>query len=719
MFRRLLATTACAALLLRAAPAFANDEAPALEQPDLNPDYGPWGVALAELDQAANPGDDFFAFASGKWAARTAIPADRTRFGAFDVLIKKSVNDVEQLVAELVTANPAPGTTQRRIVDAYTAYFDTAAIDATGLAPAYPFLTDIYTAPDLARLAELFAQPGYPALVSAGVTVDSKNPEDYIVSIGFGGMGLPDRDYYLIDSQKNLEIRAAYKAHLALLLGQAGYADPATAAERVYDFEHKVAVLEWDQRMLRVPALTYNALTRADLLALAPGFPMEQLLAAGQFDDQQNFLARQLPPTEEEIAELGFGEEELAMIGGGLPAMMALLQGTDLATLKAWMAAHFLDNHAAVLTAELDAANFDFNSRILYGQEQQRPRSERAIAAVSGALGEQLGQLYVERHFPPEAKAQMDAMVGNLLLAMGEFVDDNDWMMEATRVEARAKLATFIPMIGHPDTFETYDGLDVRADDPLGNAMRASQWSMDDDRARLGQPVDKREWFILPQTVNAYYAPNFNQIVFPAAILQPPFFNLSADKAVNYGAIGAVIGHEIGHGFDDSGSRYDGTGALRDWWQAEDRAHYDAQADRLKALIEQYCPVEEADGKLCLKGDLSIGETMGDVVGLQMAYRAYRLSLGEEEAPVIDGLTGDQRFLLGYAQIWRGKMRPEALRQRVITARHPPEIFRVNNSVRHLDAWYAAFAVGPDDALYLPPEERVQIWQQAAAKPKP
>ena len=716
MLHTLLASTAAAALLLAASQAHAEDLGPeaAMEAqaPDMNFDFGPWGVALDELDPQVEPGNDFFAHVNGQWTTRTQIPSYAARFGNANALHEKSIDDIKALVTQLVAANPAPGTIERRIVDAYNAYADLAAIDATGLAPAYPFLAEIFTAPDLARLTELFAMPGYPALVSGGVTVDSKNPDNYIVSIGFGGMGLPDRDYYLVDSDKNLEIRAKYKEYLEFLLGKAGYADPRSAAASVYAFEHKVALLEWDRRLLRQDTLTYNSLTRAELLALAPDFPVARLLEAGGFADQEVFLASQIPPTEAELQEAGLSAQQAeTMIGEGLPGMMAMLTKADLPTLKAWMAARFLNDYASRLSSELDQASFDFNSRTLYGLEEQRDRSERGIAAVESQLGEQLGALYVERHFPPEAKASMNELVGNLLLAMGEFVDGNQWMTPETREEARAKLSTFITLIGYPDEFETYDGLEILSDDPLGNAVRATAWSNEDSRQDLGKKVDKSEWLMVPQTVNAYYAPNFNQIAFPAAFLQPPFFNLQADKAVNYGAIGSVIGHEIGHGFDDSGSRYDASGALRNWWQSEDRAYFDAQADKLKMLIEQYCPIEESDGTLCLKGDLAIGETLGDVVGLQMAYRAYRLSLGQHEAPVIDGMTGDQRFLLGFAQNWRSKMRPEYLRQQVLSGVHPPAEFRLNNAVRHLDAWYEAFGVGPEHALYLPPDERVQIWK--------
>ncbi len=720
MLRTLFVTTASAALMFATVPVKAQEmddavlgsEDAALEEADLSPDFGAWGIGLDEIDHTVSPGDDFFAYANGKWTARTAIPSHRSRFGAFDVLIEKSIKDVEELVAEIVATDPAPGTTERRIVDAYNSYLDTDAIDASGLAPAYPFLTQIFTAPDLERLTQLFGMPGYPALVAAGVTVDSKNPEEYIVSFGFGGMGLPDRDYYLVDSEKNLEIRDKYKAYLAFLLGEAGYGDPEAAAASVYEFERKVAQLEWDRRTLRISSLTYNSLSRDELLALSPDFPLQTLLETGGFADQTQFLAPQIPPTPDELEEAGLTPENAqSMIGGGLPGMMDMLNTADLPTIKAWMAAHFLDTYASRLTSELDEAAFDFNARTLYGSEEQRERSQRAIAVVESQLGEQLSTLYVERHFPPEAKQRMDMLVQNLLLAMGDFIESNDWMTQATVAEAQTKLGNFIPLIGYPDSFETYDGLEIRGDDPLGNAVRSTAWSMEDSRKDLGQRVDKTKWLMLPQTVNAYYAPVFNQVAFPAAILQPPFFNLEADEAVNYGAIGAVIGHEIGHGFDDQGSRYDGSGTLRDWWQPEDRGYYDAQADKLKALIEQYCPIETADETLCLKGDLSIGETMGDVIGLQMAYRAYQISLGGEEAPVLDGVTGDQRFLLGFAQVWRAKMRPEALRQRMLTAVHPPSEFRLNNAVRHLDAWYAAFDVGPEHALYLAPQDRVQIWE--------
>jgi len=707
MIRKLLVTSASVIGLAVAAPAFAQDDT-ATEAPTM--DFGTWGVDLTQLDASIDPGDDFNAYTNSKWINANEIPADRQRYGAFDMLHEKSVHDVEQLMNDLVASNPVPGTSARRIVDAYNAYVDMDAIDASGLVPAQPYLQDIFTAPDLASLARLFQQAGYPSLVAAGVSVDARNPTEHVVSLGFSGMGLPDRDYYLVDSESNTAIRDAYKDYLTFMLGQAGYQEPRGAAEAVYAFEHKVAELEWARQILRIPTLRYNELTPEELSELAGDFPIDALLEAGQFEGQARYLAPQLPPTQEEIEALGLTDEQLAMIGGGLPAMMNLLTETPLATIKAYMAAHFLSGNADVLSSELDNARFEFYDRTINGREQQQERWKRAISAVEGQLGEQLGALYVERYFPAESKARMDTLVRNLQRSMATALDQNDWMTDATIAEARAKLEGFVPMVGYPDKFETYEGLEISADDPLANRVSSTKWALLDALGELDEPVDPSEWGMLPQTVNAYYSPLTNRIVFPAAILQPPFFNAEADPAVNYGAIGAVIGHEIGHGYDDQGSQFDATGTLRNWWQDSDREGFEQFTARMGDLIEAYCPVDSPEGPVCLRAGQSMGETLGDVVGLQMAYRAYRLSLNGEEAPVIDGLTGDQRFFLGFAQVWRGMEREASLRNRVMTANHPPGEFRLNNAVRHLDAWYDAFEVGPDDELYLPPEERISIW---------
>ncbi|MBX7514232.1 M13 family metallopeptidase [Qipengyuania sp. GH38] len=704
MTKNFLAAGASAIALILGAPAMAEEAA----SPTM--DFGTWGVGTDLIDESVDPGDDFNAYVNGKWIAENEIPADRQRFGAFDMLREGSIHDVQTLVNDLVASNPQPGTAARRIVDAYSAYLDVEAIDASGLAPARPYLDTIFAAEDLASLVSLFGDPRYPGLVTAGVTIDARNPTDHAVGIGFDGMGLPDRDYYLVDSESNLKVREAYMDYLATMLGAAGYADPAAAAQAVYAFERKVAELEWARQVLRMPKLTYNELTPEDLTEMAGDFPIAALLEASQLGGQGRYLARQLPPTAEEIEELELTQEQLDMIGGGLPAMMQLLTETPLATLKAYMATRFLQNNAAVLSSELDDANFAFYGKTINGQEQQQERWKRAINAAEGALGEQLGALYVARYFPPESKARMDELVANLSRSMSLALDANEWMTPETIAEARTKLEGFVPMIGYPAEFETYDGLQIDPTDPLGNLMNARVWETEDARARLGTKVDPTEWGMFPQTVNAYYSPLTNRIVFPAAILQPPFFNAEADEAVNYGGIGAVIGHEIGHGYDDQGSQFDATGTLRNWWQDSDRKGFEEYTKRMAGFIEAYCPVDSAEGPVCLRGNQSMGETLGDVVGLQMAYRAYRLSLNGEEAPVIDGLTGDQRFFLGFAQIWRGMEREESLRNRVMTANHPPGEFRLNNAVRHLDAWYDAFDVSPQDDLYLPPEERIKIW---------
>ncbi|EAQ28722.1 metalloendopeptidase PepO [Erythrobacter sp. NAP1] len=688
----------------------AHEDASASESSAPTMDFGTWGVGLQTIDQNVDPGDDFNAYVNGKWIAANEIPADRQRYGAFDMLREGSINDVRELVNTLVASNPAEGTQARRIVNAYNAFMDVEAIDASGLAPAQPYLQEIFGAEDLEALTALFGKPGYPSLVSAGVTIDARNPTQYVVGIGFDGMGLPDRDYYLVDSESNLEIREKYKALLATVLGQAGYADPVAAAEAVYAFEAKVAEIEWARQIFRKPTLTYNELSPEDLAGYAGDFPIDTLLASAQLEGQPRFLAAQIPPTEEELKAAELTDEQRTMIGGGLPAMMKLLTETPLATLKAFMAAQFLGNNAAVLSSELDEAVFDFYGRTISGREEQQERWKRAISVVEGSLGEQLGALYVEKHFPETSKARMDELVANLGKAMNAALDDNQWMTAATIEQAREKLNGFVPMIGYPDEFETYDGLTIVADDPLANRMATAKWNDEDSRSRLGTEVDPTEWGMTPQTVNAYYSPLTNRIVFPAAILQPPFFNAEADPAVNYGGIGAVIGHEIGHGYDDQGSQFDATGTLRNWWQDEDREGFVKFTRAMGEFIEAYCPVEGSEGPECLRAGQSMGETLGDVVGLQMAYRAYKMSLNGEEAPVIDGLTGDQRFFLGYAQIWRGMEREESLRNRVMTANHPPGEFRLNNAVRHTDAWYEAFNVSEDDELYLPPEKRVKIW---------
>ena len=705
MFKTLLVTGASALAFSLSAPAAAQDAA---ETPLPEMNFGEWGFDPGAIDTNVDPGDDFNAYANGKWVRENPIPPEFSRFGAFNILGEKSTSDVRALVTDLAAENPAPGTKEARIVDAFNAYMNVDAINAAGLAPAQPYLAKIYGAQDLGALVDLFGEPGVPSLISAGVGVDEKDPTSYAVSVGFNGMGLPDRDYYLVDNERNAEIRAKYKDYLAFLLGKAGYSDAAAAAESVYGFERQVAELEWDRTVLRNADLTYTKITRDELIALSPEFPTLRFLQAEEFADVDTFILPQLPPSAERAEELGLDAATMAKIGGGTPAMMKLLTETPLATLKAFMAAQMLSDAASVLPSDIDDARFAFFGKFLGGQEEQRPRWKRAIGSTEGLLGEQLGAAYVERYFPPESKAAMDDLVANLRKSLAASIAEIDWMTEPTKAQALAKLNSFTPKIGYPDEFETYDGLTIAGDDAFGNRLRSIAWQVADNKSKLGQPVDRTEWYMLPQTVNAYYNPPMNEIVFPAGILQQPFFGASADAAVNYGGIGAVIGHEMGHGFDDQGSKYDATGTLRNWWQDADRAQFDELGDKLVAQYDSYCPYD--DGKTCVNGRFTLGENIGDVGGLSMAYRAYRMSLNGEEAPVIDGLTGDQRFFLAWAQVWRSMQREEAGRQRLLTDPHSPETFRVNGPVRNMDAWYKAFNVTPDDELYIAPEDRVVIW---------
>jgi putative endopeptidase len=707
----MLAGASIAALTL-AAPAIAQDDpaasaqaAPAADMPVMT--FGEWGFDPETINPAVDPGDDFFAYANSKWIAENTIPADKSRFGAFDVLNEKSRADVRALMDEITSADNVPGSAADRLARVYNAYLDTDAIDEAGIEATWPYTNRIFEASSLEQLATLMAEPGYPSLIGAGVGVDSKAPDEHIVSIGFSGMGLPDRDYYLVDSERNETIRAAYMDYLTFLMGQLRYEDPAQAAAGVYQFEKQVAQLEWDRTAIRNADLTYNKLTRDELMAATGDFPMGAILSQLGLSDVDYVQVSQMPPTDEEIEALGLTPEYLEGIGGGLPAMASLLANTPLATIKAYMAKTFLSSNASVLPSEIDQAQFDFYGKVLSGAQEQEPRWKRAISATQGSLGEQLGKLYVDRYFPQESKAAMDDLVANLREALRRSIAENDWMTEETKVQAYAKLDSFNPKVGYPDSFETYEGLNV-TDDPLANRMAVAAWAQADNLSELGQPVDKTEWFMLPQTVNAYYNPTFNEIVFPAAILQQPFFAASNDPAVNYGGIGGVIGHEMGHGFDDQGSKYDSTGTLKNWWQESDLARFTELGDALAAQYDSYCPYD--DGETCVNGRFTLGENIGDVGGLSMAYRAYKIATEGKEVPVIDGLTGDQRFFLAWAQVWRSMQREEMGRQRLQTDPHSPEEFRVNGAVRNMDAWYEAFGVTPDDELYLAPEDRVRIW---------
>ncbi|MFN3609017.1 MAG: M13 family metallopeptidase [Hyphomonas sp.] len=678
--------------------------------------WGDWGIDTSAFKAGIRPGDDFNTYANGTWIKTIEIPPDRSRYGNFDLLREKSEQRVRLIIEDLARTEPAIETVEGKIGAYYAAFLDMDAINAAGLAPAKPYFDEIDAIASLEDVTRLTATVGYASPISGFVFVDDKDPDTYIFQMGLSGLGLPDRDYYLKEDEKSVEHRAKYVELLTTLLGKAGYADPERAAADVMAFETDLARIHWDRTLSRNPEITYNKLSRQEFYALAGDFPAAVALETIGVADQDHFLVAQIPPTAEEIASAGISAEDATKLGGGFPAMFDLARQTPLDTWKAYLKAHFLIDHAHVLPDEIDQEVFAFFGTTLNGQPQQRERWKRAVSSTESVMGEGIGKVFVERYFPPENKAEMDDLVANLRTAMAANLKELTWMSDVTKVKAEEKLDSFNPKIGYPETFETYDTL-VVGSNALDNVMAAAKWAMEDNLSDLGTTVDKTKWFMTPQTVNAYYNPAFNEIVFPAGILQPPFFNLSADPAVNYGAIGGVIGHEMGHGFDDQGAKFSATGALSNWWTEEDQAAFRQLGDALVAQYDSYCPLDE--GKTCVNGRLGLGENIGDLGGLSMAYRAYQLSLDtngdgtiseDEQAPVIDGFTGDQRFFLGWAQIWRSNYRDEALRQQLQTGPHSPPQYRINGVVRNLDEWYTAFGITEDDALYLPPEERVRIW---------
>ncbi len=671
-------------------------------------EWGRFGIQTQYIDPAAKPGDDFDRHVNGKWNDTYQMPADKSRVGAFSQLGDLSEERLRGILDGLKLRKWPAGSPEARLAAAYAAFMDTVAIEAAGMAPAKPYLDRINAARNRDDLIALFAAPGFAAPLGTGIGADAKNSAINALYLGQGGLGLPDRDYYLSDTPRFVEIRSKYLDYLTFLLTRAGNADPRGSAQAVLDLETQMARAMWDRTIGRNRDLTYNRLTLEELSELAPGSTLRSLLDKSGVGGAAYVIVSEVPPTDEERAAAKLTPEQLAKIGGGVPATARLIDEVPLASWQAYLTTHFLTDHASVLPADIDAAQFAFFGTLLSGQPQQRPRWKRGIAAVEGQIGELLGQIYVKRYFPPASRVAMARLVGNLRRAMGANLAELKWMGPDTRREAAAKLAAFTTKIGTPTRFKRYQGLALSAGQPLANRIAATRWELDFQIARLGKPVDRSDWLMLPQTVNAYYYSTFNEIVFPAAILQPPFFNLTADPAVNYGAIGAVIGHEIGHGFDDQGSKSDGAGNLRDWWKPEDRTAFEGLTSKLVGQYSGFCPFDA--GKTCLNGALKLGENIGDLGGLSMAYRAYQLSLNGRPAPVIDGTTGDQRFFMAWAQVWRGQEREPIARQLMVTAPHSPPKYRINGVVRNFDEWYRAFDVKPGDKLYLPPEQRVRIW---------
>jgi putative endopeptidase len=663
------------------------------------------GVIKGNFDPQVNPGDDFYRYVNGRWLATTSIPADRSNYGTFTILQDQAEAQLREIVE---SADPDAAGNAGKIAALYASFMDQQRLQALGTEPLEDMLARIdrlgapgtdNTLPLL--LADLM-RIGVTVPLAASVYQDARDATRYSVYISQSGLGLPDREYYLSDDKQFSDLRQDYRLHVGNMLRLAGSTTSEREAEAVLALETQLAQTHWTRVESRDREKTYNPVPVAELPATAPGF------------DWGAWLSALGNPPDRVILRQRSAIEDFARASVEVPAE----------TWRAYLRFHLLTAYAAFLPSAFEDENFAFFGTRLRGIESPRERWKRGVGVVEANMGEALGELYVERHFPPQARERMNRLVENLKRAYAQSIRSLDWMGEETRREALVKLSLFTTKIGHPEQWRDYSALEIDESDLIGNVRRGRQFAFDTMYAKLGQPVDRDEWFMTPQTVNAYYNPGMNEIVFPAAILQPPFFNVDADDAINYGAIGAVIGHEIGHGFDDQGSRYDGLGNLRNWWTEADRERFEARTAALIGQYNAYCPLEGH----CVNGALSIGENIGDLGGLSIAYKAYQLALEDRSAQregftgeigdgaaairpeTLDGYSGDQRFFIGWAQVWARLYREQELINRLKTGPHAPDEFRTNGVVRNIDAWYEAFDVQPDAELYLPPEQRVRIW---------
>lgn len=645
------------------------------------------GLDSANFDATVRPQDDLFRHVSGNWLAHTGIPADQSSYGALARLNDDAEANVHALLEAAVQRGRRASVEERKAADLYTSYMDVATIEARGIAPLQAELAEITA---LSSVVEIAAYLGHQQRIGVrgplawAIQQDSRDAASYITGIDQGGLTLPDRDYYLRADAKYAGYRQALGQYMSALLQLDGQSDAATQAAAAMSIEKQLAIAHWTRVMNRDPIATYNKLGLAELATLAPTM------------NWPAFLAATGAPAETVVV----GQPSY------ITAFDQLLQSVPLTDWQAYLRFHLLDAYADLLGARFDELQFNFHQRTLSGVEQQRPRWKRAVELVNQSLGEVSGRMYVQRYFSGDSKRRLQALVSNLLRSFEASIDSLDWMAPQTRVEARRKLAAVNVKIGYGEKWRDYAALEIRADDLVGNAMRATGFEQQRQAHKLGKPVDRGEWQMTPQTVNAYYNPSLNEIVFPAAILQPPYFDAQADDAVNYGGIGAVIGHEISHGFDDSGRQFDGKGNLRDWWTAADAERFEA---RTQALVAQFAACRVLDDQP-LNGELTLGENIADLSGLAIAYRAYQLSLQGRPPPVIDGASAAQRFFYGWAQVWRRKYRDDNLRLRLSIDPHSPSEFRVNVPASNIDAFYDAFGLRPGDRLYRKPEDRVRIW---------
>ena len=647
------------------------------------------GIDRAGFDPAVRPQDDLYTHVNGKWLAETEIPADKSRYGTFFVLSDKAEEDVRVLIEEVsAMENVAPGSAAQKIRDYYNSYMDEAKADGLGVDPIRADLDRIAAAETHADIVRLFGELGTDGILNPiGLFIfsDFQDANTNVVYLAENGTTLPDRDYYLKDDEHHVQGRQLLTEYAGRLFTLSGLPGADRIGGEVLALETRLAEVQWTREENRDRVKQYNPHTLAELDALAPGIDWKAFFEASRLPERDAYIVMQ---------------------PSFFAAAHGIITGTPVETWRDYLRFQTLSAYAPVLSADYFSAWFDMFLKGLQGVEEPKPRWKRAIASINGNMGELLGQLYVERHFKPEAKARMQELIDNLIAAYRQSITELDWMSDATKEEALTKLSKFRAKIGYPDEWRDYSKLEVVAGDLVGNVKRATAFEYQRNLNKLDRPVDKSEWLMTPQTVNAYYLPMWNEIVFPASILQPPYFNMEADDAVNYGAIGAVIGHEIGHGFDDQGRKFDGAGNLRDWWTPEDNERFLERKDRLAA---QYSGYEVIDG-MTINGEFTSGENIGDLGGLSIAYKAYRLSLNGAEAPVIDGWTGDQRFFLGWAQSWREKRRPEEEKRLLTIDPHSPTKFRANGAAVNVPEFYDAFGVEEGDGMYLPPEERVKIW---------
>ncbi|GAB2527715.1 M13 family metallopeptidase [Rufibacter soli] len=646
------------------------------------------GILKANMDPTVNPGDNFTAYVNGAWVKKTEIPADKAAYGAMYILNDKAQEDVKAIIESSATGKFANGSEEQKIGDLYEAYLNTKVRDSIGLKPLqaeFQKVEAIKNHKDLARYFAYANKYGITAPFSIGVTEDFKKPTQYMLLTWQGGLGLPEREYYFKEDAKSKEIRTKYVDHINKMLTLAGIAKGKEKASQIMALETKMAAKHMKKEDTRNIAALYNKYAIKKVPSLMPDFDLTGYLQEAGMSGQDSLVVTQV---------------------AYMKAVNDIIKTTPISTWKTYLHWALVNNSATILTTALDQQNFEFYNKTLSGMQKQQPQWRRAVGVVNGNLGEMVGKVYVKKHFPPQAKERMQILVGNLIKAYESSIKELDWMTEETKAQALDKLSKFTPKIGYPDKWRDYSALQIAKNDLYGNMKRATAFEYQRNVNKLGKPVDRSEWGMTPQTVNAYYNPPLNEIVFPAAILQPPYFDMDAEDAVNYGGIGAVIGHEIGHGFDDQGSTFDGNGVMRNWWTEKDQQEF---KKRTNALVAQYNEFKVFPD-LNVNGAFTLGENIGDLGGLSIALKAYNNSLNGKPAPVLDGFTGTQRVFIGWGQAWLSKAREEALRNQVSTDPHSPATFRVNGVVRNVPEFYTAFNVKPTDSLYLAPEKRVKIW---------